>query len=92
LPRKALIISHPKKKEKLYLQQYINVLYLDTKITHTTTPRKALIISHFIGQTVLDLYPKKTPRIKTESYDIDDFKNATQGELFKESYFNLRRT
>ena len=59
---------------------------------HTTTPRKALIISYFIGQTVLDLHPQKNPRIETKSHDIDDSENATQGELFKESCLNLRRT
>ena len=61
--------------------------YLDTKITHTTTPGKALIISYFIGQTILNLYP----RIKTESYNINDFENATKGELIKETYLYPRR-
>jgi hypothetical protein len=90
LPRKALIISHPKKK--LRLQQHVNILYLDTKITHTTTPKKALIISHCISQTVLNLYPQKNPKIETESYDINNSKDATQGKLFKESCLNLKKT
>ena len=34
--------------------------------------RKALIISHFIGQTVLNL----NPRIETKLYNIDDSKEA----------------
>ena len=55
-------------------------------------PGKALIISHFIGQTVLDLYPQKNPRIETKSHNIDDSENATQGKLFKESCLNLKRT
>ena len=48
------------------------MLYLDTKIIHTIMPGKALIISHFIGQIVLNL----NPRIETKSYDINDFKEA----------------
>ena len=35
-------------------------------------PRKALIISQFIGQTILNL----NPRIETKLYNIDNFKEA----------------
>ena len=66
--------------------------YLDTKITHTTTPGKALIISHFIGQTILSLYTQKNLKIRL--YGINDFKEAndtTKGELIKETYLYPRR-
>jgi len=62
LPRKALIISHPKRRPLSAITR--QRVILRHQKTYTTTPGKALIISHLIGQTVLNLTPKRTPELK----------------------------
>jgi len=53
-------------------------------------PKKALIISYFIGQTILNLHPKRTPELKLNYIILIHLKKsimAPKVSLFKRPTF-----